>query len=144
MPADPRDDFGSFASYEHMFFYLTDPYAMIREEIERLLRQQVADTVLDSIRTHDEPLWLTLGRQVDDPGKVVVGHYGFCFRANLSVRTSSHEEDLDSTLTFLFCDVDRRGEERSRILLDLHDDARAAFEPEEFQRRFLEFRHEEP
>ena len=143
MAADPRDDFGIFAEHEHMFFGLADPYAMIREETEGMLRKQVDDASIQRIEAFAEPKWLTLGRKIDgEPGKVQVGHYGFCFRCFIDVESSGRDDRLDATLTFLFIDIDRKGQEKMRLSIDLFDDATTAFGDDVFQNRFLAFRDE--
>lgn len=141
MPADPRDDFGIFADSEHMFFNLSDPFSLIREQVENSLRAQVKETEVTAIRTIGEPKWLTIGRKVeDDPNKVIVGHFAVCFRSMIDVKSPDHEETLDATLTLLFRDIDQEGEESMRYSMDLFADAEKAYEDDVFKTRFLEFR----
>lgn len=142
MPADPRDDFSIFGDSEHMFFNLKDPFAMIREEVEAALRRQVADTQVLAFRCFDEPKWLTLARKIEgDDSKVTVGHFAVCFRSYVTVLASHGEEQLDATITLLFRDIDRPGEERMSLSMDLFADALRAFDDEVLQRRFMEFRY---
>jgi hypothetical protein len=142
MAADPRDDFSGFAGSEHMFFGLTDPYRLIRDDVERALRKQVADTVVDAITMIGEPKFRTIGRKTDVPNRVIVAHFGFCLRATLVVRSESsgRRDTMPATLTLLFGHVDVRGRETSEFHIDLHGDAPAAFEDATFERRFLKFR----
>jgi len=142
MPAAPKDDFRIFAEHEHMFFGLGDPFGMIREEIETTLRKQVPDTVIERIQAFDAPKFLTLCKKTDDPSKVIVAHFGFCFRAHLFATFDGGSERalIDAALTFLFCNVDSPGQERCRTHFDLNDDAPANFTDELFQQRFLAFR----
>jgi hypothetical protein len=42
---DARDDFGVFEGSEHMFYGLSDPFALIRAEVESSLKAQVADAL---------------------------------------------------------------------------------------------------
>lgn len=141
MPADPRDDFGIFEDHEHMFFGIGDPFAMIREETTNILQQQVPGTEIESIQCHGEPNWLTLGRKIpDDPQHIVLGHFAFCFRCKLSVAAPGGAEVLDATMTFMFGDMDKPGEQKMRVDMALHADAAAAITPDAFQQRFLEFR----
>lgn len=136
-----RDDFGAFAGVEHMFFGLRDPFAMIREETENMLRKQVPDTVLESIVTFGKPKFLTLGAETGGGARVRVTHFGFCVRGRLSVRARSiGSATIDAAMTFLFGNVDRRGSETFQTHFDLNDDAERCFDDEVFQQRFLAFR----
>lgn len=126
-----------------MFFNLTDPFAFVREQVQTALRAQVPDTSVDAIRCHDAPKWLTIGRKLDDePDKVVVGHFGVCFRCDIDVKTPDHAETLPATLTLLFRDIDQPGKEDMRYSMDLFADAATAYEDDVFKTRFLEFRTE--
>lgn len=144
MPADPRDDFGAFAGTEHMMFGLSDPFALIRQEIERGLRRQVPDSVLERIATQGEPKFLTLGKKVGDGSQLVVSHFGFCVRARLSVSYTggTRREEIESLLTFLFSDIDQPGSELCRTHFDLHGDAERNFTDDVFRERFIAFRNE--
>ncbi|MFV8750252.1 hypothetical protein ACNOYE_06850 [Nannocystaceae bacterium ST9] len=143
MAADPRDDFSVFADVEHMFFGLTDPFALIRDEITESLTRQVASTRVESIRCAGEPKFLTLGRRRDDePDTLIVTYFACCFRCSIEVATAADRERLDATVTLCFGEVDRPGHERMRSFLDVHADAERAFEDAEFQLRFLGFRNE--
>jgi hypothetical protein len=136
------DDFSGFVGSEHMFFGLDAPYATIRAEAERCLQEQVADASLESIRMQGAPRFLTIGRRTDDPSKVIVGHFAFCLRATLDVRSNHglNHDLLDVCLTFLFGDVDRRGSERSASFFDVGAAALTAYDEEVFKQRFLAFR----
>ena len=144
MPADPRDDFTVFAGSEHMFFRLRDPYGMIRDEVEAVLRRQVSDTEVESIACTGEPKFLTLGRKVDDGTHVIVTCFGFCVRARvaLSCDAGQRREELVATLSFVFGRIDEPGREASRVHIDVHADADLAFTDERFQDRFVAFRNE--
>lgn len=145
MTADPRDDFSIFAESAHMFFGLEDPYRLVREEIADALTRQVPNTTVDAIVCYGEPKWLTLGRkQDDDPQHLIVGHYAVCFRCQVEVTTPRRPENLEATVTLLFCDIDKPGEERMRLSMDIHRDADDAYRDDVFERRFLEFRNETP
>jgi hypothetical protein len=138
------DDFSAFAGQEHMFFGLSDPYAMIRDEAESTLRKQVPDTILESIATFDKPKFLTIGRKTDDPNKVVVSWFAFCVRATLSLsyNAGGSRESMPTTITFMFGRVDERGRELCRTFFDVNADAEPCFSDELFERRFLAFRRE--
>jgi hypothetical protein len=126
-----------------MFFGLTDPFAMIREELEGGLREQVPDTVVEAIRVVDEPKFLTIGRKTENPSQVIVAHYGVCLRTTVDVRSNTAAPArLDATLTFLFGNVDRRGQEKARTTFDLNADAAGGFNDDLFKQRFLQFRAE--
>jgi hypothetical protein len=141
MSADPRDDFSSFTGAEHMLFGLDDPFALIRTEIEAGMTRQVPSTQVESIRCEGEPKFLTIGRRrEDEPGKVIVTHFGNCFRCTIDVVFDQRSEQLTATVTICFGEIDQPGKERMRSFIDLHGDAGPAFADAVFQERFLEFR----
>lgn len=137
------DEFKIFEGSEHMFFGLSDPFAWIRESVERMLGEQVADTSVESIVAFGEPKWRTLGRkQDDDPNKIVVTAFAFCFRATVAVQSPSANETLDATFTACFKGLGgTAAEPTSRTWLDLHGDAESRFTDDAFEERFLEFRY---
>jgi hypothetical protein len=142
MSADPRDDFSGFAGAEHMFFGLEQPFQMIRRHVEDGLREQVADTVVDAIVMEGEPKFLTLGRKTEDARTVIVGHFGFCLMARLTLSCNGGRtrETLPAALTFLFGNVDKKDDTRMQTHFDPHGDASAGFDEATFKRRLLEFR----
>ena len=144
MPIRDADDFAVFAGSEQMFFGLKDPFGLIRSEAESGLRQEVADTELEVIKTFDEPKFLTLGRKTDDGQRMIVTHFGFAVRAQLYVRyaAGTKHEVIDAALTFLFANVDRPGSQKLRTFFDLHADATARFTDDTFRERFLAFKAE--
>jgi hypothetical protein len=125
-----------------MFFRLKDPFGMIREEVESVLRAQIPDTDVVSIATFEQPKFLTLGRKDGDGSLAVVTHFGFCVRAKLSVLFDEQRkgEVIESAITFLFANVDQPGAEKCRTFLDMHAEAEAKFDDEVFKQRFLAFR----
>jgi hypothetical protein len=127
-----------------MFYGLSEPFVLVREEVERALREQVADTIVDAIVAHDTPKFLTLGRKIGDGRHVVVTWFGTCFRARVAVRYDGgrQREQLDATLTLLCGRVDEPGKQVARWYVDLHRDAESWFNDEAFKQRFLNFRHE--
>ena len=139
MAADPRDHFTGFTGDEHIFLLLDDPLRLIRDEVEHGLREQVADTILESIAMQGEPKFLTVGQRGDDDG-MTVSHFGFCLRVRLALghAGSAEHEDLDAALTFLFGHLDRAGQQQLRTYFDLLDDAEAGFAAETFDQRFDE------
>jgi hypothetical protein len=144
VPADPRDDFRVFAGSEHMFFTLRDPYRMIRDEIESLLRRQVGDTAVTAIVCTDPPKFLTLGRKIDDGARIAVGYFAFCVRARIALTCDAGQQhdELPAALTFLFGRIDEPGHETSRVHVDVHADGDRAFTDDMFQERFAAFRAE--
>ncbi len=142
MPAGPNDDFTAFEGSEHMFFGLRDPFGLIRSEVEDALCEQVKDTRVVSIATLEAPKFLTLGRKTEDASSVVVTHFAFCLRARIAVLFDDERkgELIEATLSFLFGNVDRPGEERFRRHFDLHADASTHFDDEQLKQRFLAFR----
>lgn len=148
MDADPRDDFAGFAGTQHMFFGLVDPLRMIREDVERGLREQVPDCVVDSITMDGDPRFLTIARKTEDENEVIVAHFAFALRATLVVSSAASGRrdevargvEIPAALTYLFGHVDKPGAQTCRTHFDLHADAERGFEEAELERRFLEFR----
>jgi hypothetical protein len=142
MDADPRDDFAGFAGFEHMFFGLVDPLRMIREDVERGLRKQVPDCVIEAITMDGAPRFLTIARKTEQENEVIVAHFAFCLRATLvaSSAASGRRDEIPAALTYLLGHVDRPGEQTCRTHFDLHGDAERGFEASALERRFLEFR----
>lgn len=142
MPARDEDDFSAFVGSEQMFFGLRDPYGMIREELQRALREQIPDTEVVSIATLGEPKFLTLGRKGDGGEHMLVTHFAFAVRARVAVLFDERRkgELLEAALTFLFADVDVPGAQKVRTHFDLHQDADKNFSDELFKQRFMSFR----
>jgi hypothetical protein len=140
---DPRDDFGVFEGSEHMFFGLDRPFAVLREELESMFRQQVPSSRLNAIVADGEPKFLSLGRRLeDDEDKLIVTHYAVCFQSTIDVEADDHREpELRCTMTIAFGDIDRPGEQRMQAWMDVHADADPAFEDEAFKSKFLAFRY---
>ena len=135
------DDFRVFDGSKHMWFGLREPFGMIRDEVAGALKRQVPDSVVEHIAAYGKPKFLTIGKQTDDAGKITVKAFGVCFRARIDVRFNKgvDREMLDSTLTFLFRNVDGPNMQ-SRMHFDLHADADRMFDDEAFEQRFLAFR----
>lgn len=142
--ARSADDWSAFAGREHMFFGLTEPFALMRREVEAGLTQQVSDTVVVAIRTQGVPHHLTLGKKTADPTKIIVSFVGFAVQAEIEATSEGQTHRLPSTLTFVFGRVDERGHETARSWIDLGADAAAAFDEDHFRERFLAFRAEHP
>ena len=125
-----------------MFFGLSQPFEVIREELESCFVEQVPSSRLHSIVADGQPKFLTMGhRHEDDEEKVVVTHYGVCFQATIDVESEGHREpELRCTMTLCVGQLDQPGEERMQTWMHLHTDADAAFEEEAFKERFLDFR----
>lgn len=141
--ADPRDDFSPFRESAHMFFGMQDPFGFVRRSLEDALKEQVPSTRILAIRCHGEPKFLTLGQRLeDDAGKIVVTQWATCFQCRIDVETDDHAEELPTTVTLCAGDLDEPGAERTRLFVDVFEDADAAFEEEAFKERFLEFRSE--
>lgn len=142
MGGSAKDDFSAFDGAEHMFLGLNDPFGMIRQETETMLRRQVADSVLERIETLGEPKFLTLGRKTDDASKVVVAHFAFSVLARLHVSfaAGTKHEVIGAALTFMFGNVDVPAGATRQSHFDLHRDAQVNFTDERFQERFLSFR----
>jgi hypothetical protein len=139
---DARDDFSVFAGSEHMFYGLSDPFVLVRTEVESSLRAQVPDTLVDSIVAHGTPKFLTLGRKVGDGTKIVVTYFATCFPARITVGYDAgrKREELAATFTLLVGRVDEPGKQLARTFLDVHADAAQGFTDETFEARFMQFR----
>lgn len=122
-----------------MFYGLTDPYARIREEATKVLRQQVPDCEILAIRCLPvEPKFLTVARHAPGGRRIVITHVAFCFQASLVVQSAraARRDEIAATLSFLYQRVDEPAVPTFRIYLDVGADAARAFDEEELQRRF--------
>ena len=127
-----------------MFFGIAEPAAMIRDQYETVLRRQVADTVVESIRVVDKPKFLTIARKTDDSSKVIVTYFGVCLRADVDVSSAEgrDREQLPTAITLLFGRWDEAGKTTSRTHVDVHGDAVRMFDDAAFKDRFLAWRLE--
>ncbi|KAB2896646.1 MAG: hypothetical protein F9K40_14120 [Kofleriaceae bacterium] len=141
MDVHPRDDFSAFTGYEHMFVRVAEPYALIRSEVEAGFRRQVADSVVEVIQTIGSAKFLAVGRPDVDPQDIAVRHYAFCVRAivTVSYAAGSRREEVPTSITFLFGNVERAGEENVRTHFDVNRDAARGFEDDVFEERFMTF-----
>jgi hypothetical protein len=142
MPADSRDDFSVCNGTEHMFVGFSDPYALVRSEIEAGLCAKVPDTVIDSVVAFDTPKFLTVGRKTNDGAHLVVSCAGFCVATRLSVRYDGGQkkEVLVAAVTFLLGRIDEPGQQCMRAHFDLHGEFRRGFTDDAFEARFQQFR----
>jgi hypothetical protein len=103
------------------------PRDAVRHELERILGQQVAGTVVEQMRITAEPHYLTGGRPTeDDPDKVVVTRAALAapFVALVKAPDGAGGE-LEGVLSWVAAGLD--GEVRKdRVFLDLGDDASTA------------------
>ena len=145
MPVDPRDDFGVCSGTEHMFVRFSDPFALIRAEIEAGLRAKVPDTILDSIVACETPRFLTAGRRSKDGAHLVVSSAGFCIATQLSVRYDGgrKSEVLVAAVTLLLARLDEPGQQRMRAHFDVHGEFRRGFTDDAFEARFQTFRDDQ-
>ncbi|MDX3377749.1 hypothetical protein PV390_25430 [Streptomyces sp. ME02-6991-2A] len=88
----PQDDFSKLTEPDHWLGWLGDnPAAAIRKGIEESLRAQVADAVVEWVKIHETPRFLTAGRQPSENDQVMlVTRAALAAPFALSVRTTQH------------------------------------------------------
>lgn len=82
------DDFAIFSETEHMLRWLAEePYNYIRESLEEMITNQVADAQLVDIRALEEPQWLSGARKKEeDGGKAILTRCGVAFALEMDIR----------------------------------------------------------
>jgi hypothetical protein len=95
------DDFERLNSADHYLEWLgEDPPKAIRRQVERMLQEQVAGSVLRWIRVSDAPYFLTGGRKMEnEPTKVILTRAGLALPFQLEVRSP---EGTDHALNGVF------------------------------------------
>jgi hypothetical protein len=116
------DDFTPLTGSNHWLGWLgDDPAAAVRDEIESILRKQVATSTVEWIRLVGEPYFLTGGRKIpEEPSKMIVTRAALAVAFELEVRADEHVEQLAGVFSWVAIRLD--GERRDRIHFDLNAD----------------------
>lgn len=115
------DDFTNLEQTRHMLEWLADdPYQAIRSKIEDTLRQQVADSVLESLRVTSQPQWLTGARRTEeDNDKAILVRTAVVFEFELAVASGGQLHSLSGTFSWAGINLDDPENRQQRIWFDL-------------------------
>lgn len=115
------DDFSTLEKTEHMLRWFADePYAAIRSSVEDILKQQVADSRLTTLRVLSEPQWLTGARPSDDDStKAILVRSGVAFEFRLSVESRGQVHELSGVFTWVAVHLDQPGQHKHRVWMDI-------------------------
>ena len=92
------DNFQALDDTRHMLQWLADePYAEIRNSIESILREQVADSRPIDFAVTSEPDWLTVGtRSPDNPDAIILNRtataFEFCLHVSGAAKSTNGTE----------------------------------------------------
>jgi hypothetical protein len=97
------DDFTALTEADHWLDWLGDnPAQAVRDEIARMLRQQVPTAALEWVRLLDKPYFLTGGRkQFNDPNKLIVKRAALAVPFELQVRSEGGVEQLRGVFSWV-------------------------------------------
>jgi hypothetical protein len=114
------DDFAVLLETDHYLEWLgTNPAQIIRDEIERILRQQVRTATLKWIHLLDKPEFLTGGRKLfNDPSKMIMTRAALAVSFQMQVDSDSGEEVLKGVFSWVATGLD--AERNDRVYLDLN------------------------
>ena len=114
------DDFTPLTEPDHYLGWLgDDPAAAVREQIEGVLRQQVATAKLDWVRLVGEPEFLTGGRRMpDDLGKLILTRAALAVPFTLQVSSEGRTDLLRGVFSWVAVGLDG-GQRRDRTYFDL-------------------------
>jgi len=115
------DDFAKLKETEHMLqWFVDEPYAALRSSVEDMLKQQVADSRLTTLRVLSEPQWLTGARPSDaDSSKSIVVRSGVAFEFGLTVESRGRSHQLSRVFTWVAVHLDKPGQHKHRVWMDL-------------------------
>jgi hypothetical protein len=101
-------------------WFADEPYDAIRSHVESTLRQQVPDSRLLTFRVTSEPQWLTGARPSDDDkSKAILVRAGVAFEFSLTAETKGQSYPLTGVFTWAGIDLDKPGQHKHRVWLDL-------------------------
>lgn len=114
-------DFSKLDQTRHMLQWFADePYAAIRSHVENMLKQQVPDSRLLTFRVTSAPQWLTCARPSDgDQSKAILVRSGVAFEFELTAETQGQSHPLTGVFTWAGIDLDKPGQHKHRVWLDL-------------------------
>lgn len=118
------DNFEKLHQTEHMLKWLDDdPYNSIRSEVEDILQQQVAGSVLNFFRVSSDPQWLTGARKREDgSNKAILVRVGVAFEFELSVDGEGETHELKGVFTWAGFDLDDPVNRRRQVWFDINGD----------------------
>jgi len=97
-----------------------EPYAAIRLSVEDMLKQQVADSRLTTLRVLSEPQWLTGALPSDgDSSKAILVRSGVAFEFALTVESRGQSHQLSGVFTWVAVHLDKPGQHKHRVWIDL-------------------------
>jgi hypothetical protein len=112
-----------------------DPGQAVRQEIARILREQVPTAELEWLRLVDKPYFLTGGRQLPEvPGKIIVTRAALAVSFELQVRSVDEVEQLRGVFSWVAVGLD--GARRDHVHFDLR--AELAWASEQLKLRIYE------
>ena len=101
-------------------WFVDEPYAALRSSVEDMLKQQVADSRLTTLRVLSEPQWLTGARPSDaDSSKSIVVRSGVAFEFGLTVESRGRSHQLSRVFTWVAVHLDKPGQHKHRVWMDL-------------------------
>ena len=101
-------------------WFVDEPYAALRSSVEDMLKQQVADSRLTTLRVLSEPQWLTGARPSDaDSSKSIVVRSGVAFEFGLTVESRGRSHQLSGVFTWVAVHLDKPGQHKHRVWMDL-------------------------
>jgi hypothetical protein len=116
------DDFSKLEPTKHMLEWLADePFDAIRNEVQRILQQQVPGSRLKMFRVESEPQWLTGARPGnDDTDKAILVRTGVAFEFTLIVQEPNGQtHKLQGTYSWVGANLDDPYAAKQRLWLDL-------------------------
>ncbi len=114
------DDFSVLLEADHYLDWLgANPAQALRDEIERILRQQVPSAALKWIHLTGEPEFLTGGRALfNDPGKMILTRAALAVSFQMKVDSDGGEEILKGVFSWAATGLDAGRDDRVYLDLD--------------------------
>ena len=116
-----KDNFQLLDDTRHMLQWLADePYAEIRNNVESILREQVADSRLLDFAVTSPPDWLTVGtRSESNPEAVTINRTAVAFEFCLHVSGGGGTHELQGVYSWAAWHLDGSGEANQQIWFDI-------------------------
>lgn len=91
-----------------------------RANVEDMLKEQVADSHLNTFTVLSEPQWLTGARPSDtDSSKAILVRSAVAFEFALSVESQGQSHQLSGVYTWAAVGLDQPGQHKHRVWMDL-------------------------